>query len=155
MTDDPDPFDSLRTFADTVGAARLLAARYRRAHAAALLDRFGRVLDFNVFPLPNHKIDDALHWAHATIFTNAMVRQVALFTVGVADSGRFVETDLERLVIAYSTFEPYGIGTVDWVRVDETGAIRSTARLARAATGKPDAPHAPHEADDASVDDDD
>jgi hypothetical protein len=149
MTDDPGPFDSLRTFADTVGAARFLATRYRRAHAAALLDRYGRVLAVNVFASPTDKIDDALHWAHATILTSAAVRQVALFTVGVAGGGRFAEAELERLVIAYSMFEPYGIRVVEWVQVDETGAVRSTARLAQAVGDEPD------RTDESSGDDDD
>jgi hypothetical protein len=66
----------LTRFGDFVAALDGLQQRFKRAHAAALTDDAGRLLDLTAFTGRRHTADYALDWALCFALDNPGVRRL-------------------------------------------------------------------------------
>lgn len=108
----------LRTLLDALEELAALRARFRHAHAAALLDGCGAILDLTAFTDPPHTEDDALDRAHCHIRDNPGVRYLILLSAVRGNARLLQADDLRKLRRARAAFARSGVDVVDWIRFD-------------------------------------
>lgn len=113
------PTRTIRSFADAVDAVTALRKRHRHAHAAAILDAHGRVLDLTPFRRSKHTVDDALNWVNCLVSDDERATRVVLLSA-VGDVMVLREQDARVLKLAQTVFARYDIEIVDWVQCDGT-----------------------------------
>ena len=109
----------ITSFADAAGTAFGLRDRFTHAHAVAVLDRHGRVLDLTLFTGADHSVDTALGWADCFVLNDERAERVVLLSAvesRVADGLR--ECDLDTLRSARKVFGELGVLVVDWLQCD-------------------------------------
>lgn len=113
------PTRTIRSSADAVDAATALRERYRHAHAVAILDAHGRVLDLTPFRRATETVDDALNWANCLVSDDERATKMVLLSA-VSDVMVLREEDARTLKLAQTVFARYDIEIVDWVQCDGT-----------------------------------
>lgn len=117
------PFE-VRTFRDAVGLAMELADRYEFGHAAAILERHGRVLDLTVFTDATFdSILTSLDHAHDIVFGSSRIgggltASMVLLSVDREDELGFSEIERSIYHWAVQTFAYGAVLVSDWIRTD-------------------------------------
>jgi hypothetical protein len=117
---------TIRGFADAIAGALAIHHRFRRGHAAAVLDATGTVLDLTVFTACDHSMGDALDWAACVVRSDERARRLVLLSAVTTGVRQPREADLAGLRQARARFEEQGVTVVDWIQTDGED-IRSLA----------------------------
>jgi hypothetical protein len=117
---------AIRGFADAIAEALAIQQRFRRGHAAAVLDDAGTLLDLTVFTARDHSMHDALDWAACVVLNDERARRLVLLSAVTTSVRQPYEADLEGLRRARAQFGERGVTVVDWIQTDGED-IRSLA----------------------------
>ena len=105
--------------ADAIDLAWGLHEQFRHAHAAAVVDHTGAVLDLTVFTAEQSQMGTAVQWAVARVQDDPTVTGVVLFSIGQGDVGTAKEDDLFAFRRARSLLDDLGVVLHDWVQSDD------------------------------------
>jgi len=117
---------AIRGFADAIAEALAIQQRFRRGHAAAVLDQTGTLLDLTVFTAADHSMDDALDWAGCMVLNDERATRLVLLSAVTTSVRQPCEADLDALRRARARFGEHGVSVVDWIQTDGED-IRSLA----------------------------
>jgi hypothetical protein len=117
---------AIRGFADAIAEALAIQQRFRRGHAAAVLDEAGSVLDLTVFTARDHTMHDALDWAGCMVQSDERATRVVLLSAVTTSVRQPCEADLDVLRRARARLGEQGVTVVDWIQTDGED-IRSLA----------------------------
>lgn len=117
---------AIRGFVDAVAEALAIQHRFRRGHAAAILDDAGVLLDLTVFTARDHTIHDALDWATCMVRSEGRAARLVLLSAVTTGVRRPGEDDLGVLRRARVAFRERGVAVIDWIQTDGED-IRSLA----------------------------
>ncbi|HEX6310404.1 MAG TPA: hypothetical protein VF152_02120 [Acidimicrobiia bacterium] len=117
---------AIRGFTDAIAEALAIRQRFRRGHAAAILDDAGTILDLTVFTARDHSMHDALHWASCIASTDDRATRMVLLSAVTTSVRAPREGDLEMLRRARAVLGERGVSVVDWIQTDGDD-IRSLA----------------------------
>jgi len=117
---------AIRGFVDAVAEAMAIQQRFRRGHAAAVLDDAGTLLDLTVFTARDHSMHDALDWASCMVLNDDRATRLVLLSAVTTTVRQPCEADLDALRRARTLFGDRGVTVVDWIQTDGED-IRSLA----------------------------
>ena len=134
---------AIRGFVDAIAEAMAIQQRFRRGHAAAILDDAAALLDLTVFTARDHSIHDALDWASCIALGDHRATRMVLLSAVTTGVRQACEADLDVLRRARARFGERGVTVVDWIQTDGED-IRSLAfTLGFDAWDSQGRPHAP------------
>ncbi len=117
---------AIRGFVDALAEAVAIQQRFKRGHAAAVLDDAGTLLDLTVFTARDHSMHDALDWASCIVLGDVRAARVVLLSAATSSVRQLCEADLDLLRQARARFGERGVTIVDWIQTDGED-IRSLA----------------------------
>jgi hypothetical protein len=117
---------AIRGFVDAVAEAMAIRQRFRRGHAAAVLDDAGTLLDLTVFTAHDHSMHDALDWASCMVLDDDRATRLVLLSAVTTSVRQPCEADLGVLRRARAAFGDRGVTVIDWIQTDGED-IRSLA----------------------------
>lgn len=113
-------------FGDAAAAVIGLKNRFGHAHAVAVLDDEGIVLDLTAFTGARHTMDTALDWANCCLLNEPEASRFLLLSAVDVDVQDLREDDIRLFQLARRVFGERGVQVIDWVQADDEN-VRSLA----------------------------
>lgn len=122
---------TIASFSDAVAEAFALHDRFGRAHAVAVLDADGDVLDLTAFT--KAPVDAAITWARCIVGGDDRPSRLLVLSAVDRDPRKIRDEDARKLRLWRSLFRRYEVEVVDWILTDGQW-LRSLAMTAGLAT---------------------
>jgi hypothetical protein len=110
---------TITCFDEAAGTALELAELFDRAHASAVLDRDGKLVDLMIYTDDEATIASSLVWAGGVMVAHPEAAAVVLFSVGEDDVGSVHEHETQLFHQAKAGFAQRGVELLDWITGDD------------------------------------